>query len=184
MPQAQLPLFGHGTTLITAELAFECREGTVYYFNGQLPVFSHAQGDLASFRLFTSRLIANGTATQGQIVKAFGVSLTTVKRAVKSLRERGAAGFFVPPAKRQGSRLTPERLEEAQRRLDNGEGVSAISTALGILKTTLHKAIDDGRLTQKKRPFGESCGFLMCFQGDWRPRAVAVPVRISSENPA
>lgn len=151
MPQAQLPLFGDGTTLITAELAFECREGTVYYFNGQLPVFSHAQGDLASFRLFTSRLIANGTATQGQIVKAFGVSLTTVKRAVKSLRERGAAGFFVPPAKRQGSKLTPERLEEAQRRLDNGEGVSAISAALGILKTTLHKAIDDGRLAQKKR---------------------------------
>ena len=161
MPQAQLPLFGHGTTLITAELAFECRGGTVYYFNGQLPVFSHAQDDLASFRLFTSRLIANGTATQGQIVKAFGVSLTTVKRAVKSLRERGAAGFFVPPAKRQGSKLTPERLTEAQRRLDTGEGVSTIGVALGVLKTTLHKAIDDGRLVQKKRA-ARSCSPAAC----------------------
>lgn len=138
-------------TPITPELAFECREGTVYYFNGQLPVFSHAQGDVASFRLFTSQLIVNGTATQGQIVAAFGVSLTTVKRAVKTLRECGAGGFFVPRGKRQGSRLTPERLVEAQRLLDNGEGVPALSGALGVLKTTLHKAIDDGRLVQKKR---------------------------------
>jgi len=151
MPQIQLPLFADGMTLITSELAFQCREGTVYYFNGQLPVFSHARGDVASFRLFTSQLIVNGTATQGQIVAAFGVSLTTVKRTVKLLRERGAGGFFVPRAKREGSKLTPERLGEAQRRLNNGEGVSAISAALGVLKTTLHKAIDDGRLVQKKR---------------------------------
>lgn len=147
----QLPLFAHGMMPITAELAFECREGTVYYFNGQLPVFCHAQGDVGSFRLFTSQLIVNGTATQGQIVAAFGVPLTTVKRAVKTLRERGAGGFFAPRAKRQGSKLTAQRLGEAQRLLDNGEGVSAISAALGVLKTTLHKAIDDGRLVQKKR---------------------------------
>ena len=151
MPQIQLPLFGQGTTPITAELAFECREGTVYYFNGQLPVFSHAESDVASFRFFSSQLIANGTATQGQIVAAFGVPLTTVKRAVKLLRERGAGGFFAPRAKRQGSKLTPERLSEAQRLLESGEGVPAISAALGVLKTTLHKAIDDGRLVQKKR---------------------------------
>ena len=92
------------------------------------------------------QLIVNGTATQGQIVRAFGVPLTTVKRGCRVYRERGAAAFFKPPARRQGSRLTPERLVEAQRLLDQGERVPQISAQLDILPSTLHKALDDGRL--------------------------------------
>jgi hypothetical protein len=65
-------MFPEGTTLITSELAFERRSSQVVYFNGHLPVFTHEAEDLASFRLFTSQLIINGTATQGQIVRAFG----------------------------------------------------------------------------------------------------------------
>ena len=146
MPQVQLPLFPSGTTAITDELAFECRDEQVVYFNGHLPVFMHRTEDLGSFRLFTTQLIVNGTATQGQIVRAFGVPLTTVKRGCRVYRERGAAAFFKPPARRQGSRLTPERLVEAQRLLDQGERVPQISAQLDILPSTLHKALDDGRL--------------------------------------
>jgi hypothetical protein len=160
MPQVQLPLFGHGATLITADLAFEFREQTVYYFNGQMPVFSHAASDLGSFRLFSSQLIINGTATQGQIVKAFGVPLTTVKRSVKKLRQGGAAAFFVPPAKREGSKLTGERLAQAQGMLDEGQGVPEIGRELGVLASTLHKAIDDGRLLQKKASQRRPCSFI------------------------
>jgi hypothetical protein len=149
MPQVQLPLFGDGMTLITPDLAFERRDQRVYYFNGQMPLFSHAEMDLGSFRFFTSQLIVDGTATQGQIVKAFGVSLTTVKRSVKRLRQGGPAAFFVSGAKRQGSKLTPERLVQAQGMLDQGQSVPAISRELGVLSTTLHKALDDGRLEKK-----------------------------------
>jgi len=155
MPQVQLPLFPSGTTVINGELAFERREEQVVYFNGHLPVFTHGADDLASFRLFTTQLIVNGTATQGQIVRAFGVPLTTVKRSCRAYRERGAAAFFKPPARRAGSRLTPERLAEAQRVLDQGERVPQISAALDILPSTLHKALDDGRLRGiKKKPPG------------------------------
>jgi hypothetical protein len=72
MPQVQLPLFPSGTTLITPELAFERRDNQVVYFNGHLPVFTHAVDDLSSFRMFTSQLIVNGTTSQGQIVKEPG----------------------------------------------------------------------------------------------------------------
>ena len=154
MPQVQLPLFPSGTTVINEALAYERREDQVVYFNGHLPVFTHRTEDLASFRLFTTQLIVNGTATQGQIVRAFGVPMTTVKRACRRYRDRGAAAFFKPPARRQGSRLTPERLAEAQRLLDAGERVPQISVALGILPSTLHKALKDGRLrgVKKKTP--------------------------------
>jgi transposase len=149
--QAQLPIFPSGTTQITKELAFERRDGQVVYFNGHLPVFTHEASDLRSFRLFTTQLVVNGTASQGEIAKAFGVSLTTVKRCCKRYRERGAEAFFVPAEKRHGSKLTSERLIEVQKRLDQGQRVPQIAAQVGVLATTIHKAIDDGRLRQEKK---------------------------------
>jgi len=148
MAQVQLPLFPSGTTAITPELAFERRDNQVVYYNGHLPVFTHELGDLSSFRMFTSQLIINGTASQGQIARAFGVPLVTVKRGVKRYRQGGAKLFFSPAAKRVGHRLTSERLERAQQLLDEGESVPEIGRQLGVLPNTLHKAIDHGRLRQ------------------------------------
>ena len=34
MPQVQLPIFPPGVTPITSEIAFQCEEGKVCYFNG------------------------------------------------------------------------------------------------------------------------------------------------------
>lgn len=155
MPQVQLPIFPASCTAITDELAFEQREGTVYYFNGYLPVFSHPAEDLASFRFFTSQLISNGSASQSQIASAFGVPLVTVKRCCKKLREEGAAGFFRPAAPRQGHKLTGERIAGAQAMLDEGFGVPAIGAELGVLPNTLHKAISYGRLKKNRRPSAE-----------------------------
>jgi hypothetical protein len=146
MPQIQMPIFPVGTTLITNELAFEKRENQVVYFNGHLPVFTHDVSDIASFRLFTTQLIINGTASQGDISRAFGISLTTIKRCVKRYYEHGASAFFVARPKREGKKLTDARLIEAQTLLDQGKNVPEISEQLGVLQTTLHKAISSGRL--------------------------------------
>ncbi len=151
MPQVQLPIFPDGTTAITSELGFERRDNQVVYLNGHLPVFTHEVDDLASFRFFTTQLIFNGTASQSQIADAFGVPLTTVKRYCRQFRERGAGGFFKPAERRQGHRLTAERLAEVQGLLDQGQSVPEISRQTGLLMTTLHKAIDDGRLQQIKK---------------------------------
>ena len=151
MPQVQLPIFPQGTTLITPELAFERRDERVVYFNGHLPVYTHEVKDLASFRFITTQLIINGTASQGQIARAFGVPLRTVKRCVKRYRGAGAEVFFRPATKRQGYRLTPERLAQAQGLLDQGHSVPEISAEMGVLASTLHKAIDYGRLKQIKK---------------------------------
>jgi hypothetical protein len=67
-------VFPASSTAITSELAFEQRDGQVYYFNGYLPVFTHPADDIASFRFFTSQLIAHGSSSQGQISRAFGAS--------------------------------------------------------------------------------------------------------------
>jgi len=149
MPQVQLPIFPHGVTHITSEIAFECREGKVTYFNGHLPVFIHDCEDLAAFRLFSSQLTINGNASQSQISRAFGVPLVTVKRYVKLYREGGPKAFFAPRPRRRGSKLTPERLAEAQGLLDEGLEVREAARALGILPNTMHKALRAGRLQER-----------------------------------
>ena len=146
MPQVQLPLFPVGTTHLNASLAFECRDGQVTYFNGHLPVFTHAQNDLAAFRLFTSQLVVNGSATQGDIRRAFGVPKIAVQRAVDRYRAGGPAGFFVPPQPRRGRKLNPELLPQVQAGLDQGQSVPQLSRATGVLANTIHKAIRWGRL--------------------------------------
>jgi hypothetical protein len=151
MPQVQLPVFPFGCCRINEDLAFERRDQQVTYFNGHLPVFLHEAEDLPSFRMFTSQLIVNGSATQGEISQAFGVSLTTVKRYVKKFRQGGVGAMFRPAPRRRGSKLTPEVLAEAQVLLDRGQSVPAISQALQVLPTTLHKALDDGRLRAFKK---------------------------------
>jgi len=151
MPQVQLPVFPVGTTAITSELGFEQQNQRLVYFNGHLPVFTHEVDDLGSFRFFTSQLIANGTASQGDIAKAFGVPLVTVKRYYRLFREDGAAAFFQSRKRRTGHRLTPERLVEVQALLDEGLSVPEISKRTGLLATTLHKAIKQGRLKPSKK---------------------------------
>jgi hypothetical protein len=108
MPQVQLPIFPQGVTHISSEIAFQCEEGKVCYFNGHLPVFIHDKEDLATFRMFSSQLVINGNATQAQIARAFGVPLVTVKRYVKLYREGGTAAFYVPDKKRSASKLSPQ----------------------------------------------------------------------------
>jgi len=152
MPQIQLPIFPAGCTSITSDLAFECRDGQVFYFNGQLPVFSHAANDVASFRLFTTQLIVNGSASQAQVSRAFGVPLITVKRMCRKLREQGAKGFFAPPPPARGHKLTPELIIKAQALLNEGLSIPAVGAQLGVLPNTLHKAISYGRLQKKDLP--------------------------------
>ena len=146
MPQAQLPIFPNGVTLINANLAFEKKDARVTYFNGTMPVFSHGEDDLNTFRMITRQFYVNGNATQAEICRAFSVNPINVKRAVKKYGEQGAAGFYKPRNTRGATILTPEVLTEAQRLLDQGETVTEVANATGIKRNTLNKAILDKRL--------------------------------------
>lgn len=151
MPQLQLPLFPAGLTPLTNDLAVQRQDGKVVYFYGHLPVFSHAENDLKSFRLFSSQLLDQGAVRQADIVRAFHVPLVTVKRYRKLYREQGAAGFFRLPRRRGATVLTPAVSERVQTLLDEGHSVPQVSRASGVPANTLHKAIRAGRLHAAKK---------------------------------
>src|ERR1039457_2534812 len=146
MPQLHLPIFPADLTFLSEDLAFQQKDGKVVYILGLSPVFQHDEKDLRSFRMFTSQLVANGTVRPRDIVQAFGVPLATVKRYMKVHREQGSAGFYRPPRRRSASVLTPEVKQRAQALLDEGESVPKVSLAVSVAGTTLHKAIQAGRL--------------------------------------
>lgn len=173
MPQAQLPLFPAGFTLINQEVGFQRRDGKVYYFNGQLPVYVHDEADLKSFRLFTTQLVINGAASQAEIIRAFALPPVTVKRCVKLFRTQGAAAFFLPAKRREGSRLSAEVLPKAQALLDAACPIAEISAQLGVLPTTLHKAIDAGRL-RRPAPGAEKKTRRPAHRASPQPRASGV----------
>ncbi len=59
---------------------------------------------------------------------------------------------------KQGSVLTPQRLEEAQKLLDAGFSRLSVAEELDLKKDTLSKAIQSGRLIEKKAEMAETAG--------------------------
>ena len=151
MPQLQLPIFPAGITHITDELGFECRDGTVTYFTGQMPVFRHAANDQRTFRMIISQFVVNGNARQSEVARAFGIPLANVKRAVRRHREQGAAGFYAPRRGRRGpALLTPEVVKKLQEMLDAGVPTAQAARELELKPDTVSKAVRAGRLRKKK----------------------------------
>jgi len=103
MPKVQLPIFPAGSVEINRYLACRTEGEQLVYYNGHLPVFTHTKSDLASFRLFTSQLIVQGSATQRHVGRQ--------RRAGEVRRVRA----WQPAANRDGSRSGTERSADGPR---------------------------------------------------------------------
>lgn len=146
MLQTLLPIFPCGITNITDELAVQKENGVVTYFNFFMPVFTHGENDVTTFRMITSQFCVNGNTTQAEIARAFGVSLISVKRSVKLYREQGPKGFYRPRNTRGATVLTSVVLKEVQDLLNQGLVVRNIAKQLKLKQNTIEKAIRVGRL--------------------------------------
>jgi transposase len=146
MAQLILPLLPSGATEINDFISVQSENGFWYYFVGLNPVFSHDEKDQASFRMFTSQLIASGQCRNIDVIKAFGVSPNSVKRGVKKYKTGGNKAFFQPRKGRGGGVLTETVKKECQELLDNGWSRQNICEKLNIKYDTLRKAIASGRL--------------------------------------
>lgn len=161
MPQRHLPLFPVGVIDINRVLAFQSENGQVTYFNSNMPVFIHAAGDVATFRMITSQFCVNGSAQQVDIVRAFGVSTISVKRAVKRYREQGPQGFYAARATRGAAVLTEPVVAEIEEFLGTGMSEAEIAERMGLKRDTLHKAVLAGRVrgpAKKKRSLAQPRG--------------------------
>lgn len=150
MPQMLLPFFPEDISYINRYIGFVKRDGYVWYFNAQMPMFHHLEEDINSFKMYVAQLYVSGNVKQTEIVKAFGVSPRAVKRWVKRYKDKGLEDFYKPRGVRSATVLTPEKLSEIQDYLDTGMALSDISDLVKVKKDTISKAIQSGRLAKKK----------------------------------
>jgi hypothetical protein len=122
------------------------KDGAVTYFNGHMPVFSHAESDINTFRMITSQFCVNGCAKQSDIIRAFGVTSISVKRSVKTYREKGPKGFYTPRVTRGAAVLVDTVVAAAEELLTDGAGDAEVAEKLGLKLNTLQKAIRAGRV--------------------------------------
>jgi transposase-like protein len=155
MPQLHLPMFPNGVTHITSELAFEKKDGRITYFNGHMPVFTHAENDIATFRMITSQFCESGYAKQCDIIRAFGITSISMKRSVKLYREKGTKGFYAPRVTRGAAVLNDTVVAEIEALLAEGGSVAEVAEKLKLKRNTLEKAIRAGKIrtpVKKKTP--------------------------------
>jgi transposase len=146
MPQLQLPMFPEGVTHITNQLAVMKKDGQVTYFNGHMPVFSHDETDIQTFRMITSQFCVSGHVKQSDIIRAFGVTSISVKRSVKTYREKGPKGFYAPRVRRGAAVLVEDVVGEIEGRLAGGATAAEIAKDLGLKLNTIQKAMRKGRI--------------------------------------
>ena len=94
MPQSLLPLIPDGASRVSDLISVVRENGEWTYFCGVYPVFCHPETDRRSFRMFTAQLVCQGACQQVDIIRAFGVSKNSVKRAVKKYNAEGVGGFY------------------------------------------------------------------------------------------
>jgi len=146
MPQALLPLVAEDASRISDLISVVRQDGQWFYFCGTQPVFQHAEGDLRSFRMFTAQLCVQGVCKQADIIRAFGVSKSSVLRSVKKYRQEDIQGFYRTRRTRGASVMTPQVIQEAQQLFQEGYSRAEVARKLDIPYDTLRKAIDQGRL--------------------------------------
>jgi transposase len=146
MPQLHLPMFPNGVIHITDQLAVMKKGGEVTYFNGHMPVFRHAENDVSTFRMITSQFCVSGCAKQSDIIRAFGVTSISVKRSVKTYREKGPKGFYAPRVTRGAAVLVDTVVAQAEEFLASGASEAEVAEQLGLKLNTLQKAIRAGRV--------------------------------------
>lgn len=148
--QLHLPIFPYETKLITTTLGVYRKEGIVSYLHCGVPVYSHKDEDMKSFRYITSKLILQGICRKIDIARCFGVSYDSVNRYVKKLEESGDQGFFTKD-NRRGScyKLVPEVLERMQGYLDAGENNSEVARRESVTEGAVRYMLKHGVL--KKR---------------------------------
>jgi len=146
MPQMQIIMFSKEVSLINCMIGYIKKQNKVYYFNGQMPLFSHDEKDQDSFKMFMAQLYVTGNAKQSEINKTFGLNPINMKRWVKKYQEGGPGAFYRKEIKSTKRVMTKEVLKKAQELIDKEYTNKDIAEELSLKVDTLRRSIRIGEL--------------------------------------
>ncbi len=146
-----LPIFPKEVTLITNTLGFQKKDGFVYYFLSNTPIYTHPISDRRSFRYITSNFVLQGLCTRKDISIAFNVTYDSVKKNVQKLKKKGVEVFFQQTPRTGGGniKITGDLQKSIQEKLDNHQSVLSISKEENLSEGAIRAAIKRGVLKKK-----------------------------------
>ncbi len=121
-----------------------------------MPVYRHPVGELRLFRLAAAQLIDSGNCRPCEILKCFGVSKSSIDRALRDYRREGIDAFARSRTHKskgkpvEGRVMSPAKLQEAQALLDSGMSKADVARQLGVGYDTFRRAVWDGRLQEQE----------------------------------
>jgi hypothetical protein len=145
--QLQLPLYPKDTKMISQSVGVYEADGIIQYIVNGLPVYSHSNEDLTSFRFITSNFIANGLCRKVDIERCFGVSEDSVARYYKKFKEEGTQGFFGEDGRKgKAYKISGNLRQRIQSKLVKGQSVNSIAKEEGVAESAIRYQIKVGYL--------------------------------------
>lgn len=128
LPNKKLPVFPTEVTPIGPWMSVVLRGNQVVYLSPKgMTLRAHDDDDMESFWFLTSELYVCGNFKQADVVRAFGVSASSVGKSVKLYLAYGRSGFWGPPRRELGMRKTGSVREQMRQiRLDQARGLEEL----------------------------------------------------------
>ena len=149
--QMQFPFFPASTRMLSPTWGVFENNNFVYYLHNGSPVHIHEKNDLNTYRFVTASLIVNHSCTVSALSKVFGVGVRNFERYAQRLRDFGVDSFFNPTDGRgKCHKMTPDRISEAQKLLDNGCSNMQTAKAIGVNEASIRYHFKKGTLKKKQ----------------------------------
>jgi transposase-like protein len=145
--QFQLPATPGGSQEVHDVVAIVRERGHVAYFAAGVPVFVHADGDMAGRRVAAVQLIALGLAHQDELSTALSINRSTLYRQHRQLTREGVLGVVDGKRGPRGPhRFTPDKQQRVAQALGTGASIRHAAQQVGVTEGTIRHALRRGTL--------------------------------------
>jgi predicted transcriptional regulator len=148
--QQILPIFPVDLKIVNYQVGFKQMDDFVHYFVNGMPVYCHQVDDKNGYRYVLATLVNNNFCSIKELSEALGVNKKNIERYAKDLRGKGMSHFFNRKETRgQCYKFTTEKLNEAQRLLDQGYSQYRTAKMIGVSESAIRYHIKAGNLKKK-----------------------------------
>ena len=146
--QFQLPAPPGGSQEVNDTVAIVREGGHVAYFAAGVPVFVHAEDDVAGRRVAAVQLIELGLAQQDELSAALAINRSTLYRQHRKLMHAGVLGVVDGKRGPRGPhRFTLEKQQRAALLLATGASNRQVAQQIGVTEGAIRHARRRGTLT-------------------------------------
>ncbi|MHC4406964.1 MAG: putative transposase [Planctomycetota bacterium] len=120
-------------------------------FHGLIPFYSYRRSDKVNHKFAAVQLVEAGLGQQKDVAAAFGLSVSTLRRARRAVAEEGIGGLVGKPKGPKGRRKADQGVASRIASLrKGGKSHQSIADRLGMSPSTVYRVLRERGLTQRQ----------------------------------